>query len=540
MLTYFLSKPMKNILHSRNNENILASALSLLNIKYTDKYANKHFNEHPHKNDMFGISRMFSHFGVENVGLKIADKEKNIHELEPPFIAHIGSNFVTVENVSEDNVRYFWDKKLLTVPIGEFINMWSGITLAIEADENSKEPDYEAHRKEEFVGDVQKLLLFVGVIVLMVIGIFQSRIYQDIGLSVLLLLNIIGVYTGYLLVLKQLNIKSNQADKICSLFAKGECNDVLDSPAAKFMGVIGWSELGFSYFLSNTFILLFAPQYLYYLTLINILALPYSFWSVWYQKFKAKTWCPLCLIVQLLFWLMFATSLISGFIHIPDFTFAGILSVGLTYGIPFLIITLSLPYLAEGQKVMNITQELNSLKMNEEIFLSLLKNEVRYPVDKQTSAILFGNPDAKNMITVFTNPHCGPCARMHAKIEQLLKDADNKLCVQYMLCSFGDELNSSNEFFIYVNRNFPAEERNRIYNEWFEGGKLEKESFFNKYGFAYDDKISDEHSKHLEWKESTKLRSTPTVLFNGYELPKLFFQQIESLAFFADLDVDSN
>ena len=35
---------------------------------------------------------------------------------------------------------------------------------------------------------------------------------------------------------------------------------------------------------------------------LNIFTLPYSFWSVWYQKAKAKQWCVLCLIIQALLW----------------------------------------------------------------------------------------------------------------------------------------------------------------------------------------------------------------------------------------------
>ena len=38
--------------------------------------------------------------------------------------------------------------------------------------------------------------------------------------------------------------------------------------------------------------------------------------------------------------------------------------------------------------------------------------------------------------------------------------------------------------------------------------------------------------------EDNKLEATPTVLFDGYELPEMFFQQIEKLVFFTDLEVD--
>ena len=51
--------------------------------------------------------------------------------------------------------------------------------------------------------------------------------------------------------------------------------------------------------------------------------------------------------------------------------------------------------------------------------------------------------------------------------------------------------------------------------------------------------VSEEYQKHLKWKEKTRVRVTPTVIFEGYELPEMFFQQIERLVFFTDLEVNS-
>lgn len=523
---------------TEQNTNTLTSFLSLAGVKYTSTHANKYFNEHPYKYSLFGLSKMLTYYGVQNMGIKVENKE-DIHALDSPFIAHIGNDFVTVKNISKSNISYYWRERKLTIPINEFINIWTGIALIGEADNNSIEPDYKQHQKEQLIISIQKILLLLAGVILAGIGLFQSLIYQNIGLILLLIFNLVGVFIGYLLVQKQVHIHSNVADKICSLFAQSDCNDVLNSPAAKFMGIIGWSELGFSYFLSNIFILLFTPQFISYLVLLNILVLPYSFWSVWYQKFKAKTWCPLCLIVQLLFWILFTISLINGFIEIPEFSISTVLSVGLIYGIPFLLINLLLPYQIEGRKATEITQQFNSLKMNDKVFLSMLKENTFYGKD-QISSITFGNIKAKNTITVLTNPHCGPCARMHKKIEKLLKDTNNQFYIQYILSSFSDEYNSSCDFFLYVNSTFLKEERDKIYNEWFEKGKNEREIFFKKYLFVPNDSVSKEFQKHLDWQKKYNLQATPIVIFNGYELPELFFQQIEKLIFFTDLNVDSN
>ena len=525
-------------LFSNAKENTFTCILSLLNVRYTDKYANTYFNEHPHKYDLFGLSKMLNHYGICNKGVRIGHKE-DIHFLEAPFIAHIGRDFVTVKKNTKEKICYYWRQKELNVSVKDFLDIWSGVVLVVEADEASAEPDYQKHKKEELATSVPKALLALAAIVLIGHGCHQNGICQYWGLCLLLILNLLGVFIGFLLVQKQINIHSSMADKICSLFSSSDCNDVLSSPASKFLGIIGWSELGLSYFLSNTFLILFVPKLLPYQAFLNILGLVYSFWSIWYQKYRAKAWCPLCLMVQLLFWSLFLTSLLAGFIRIPGFTMSDLSSIALIYGIPFLLIHLLLPNQIASKKLTTVTQQFNSLKANDKVFASLLEDQTFYPIDEDFPAIIFGDPNAKHTITIFSNPHCGPCARMHSRMEKLLEDTNNRFRIQYILSSFESSLDSSCEFFLYVNRKFSVEERNRIYKKWFEGGKYDKEEVFKSHFFISDaNSVSKEYQKHLDWKEQTKLRATPTVLYDGYELPEMYFQQVDKLVFFTDLEFE--
>lgn len=76
--------------------------------------------------------------------------------------------------------------------------------------------------------------------------------------------------------------------------------------------------------------------------------------------------------------------------------------------------------------------ELESLKMQEEVFVTLLKKQAKYPVSKSTSQIIFGNPNADLLISVFSNPHCEPCGRMHKRLRELQKKLEDKACIQYI------------------------------------------------------------------------------------------------------------
>ena len=85
--------------------NIFTSFIDLLNVKYTATYSIKFFNEHPHKYNLFGLSDMLSSYGVESMGIKFKDKTE-ILSVDVPFIAHTGSDFVIVEDMSENEIQF--------------------------------------------------------------------------------------------------------------------------------------------------------------------------------------------------------------------------------------------------------------------------------------------------------------------------------------------------------------------------------------------------------------------------------------------------
>lgn len=525
-----------NLLSIKKERSILSLLLKQLGVNHTTSYTNKVYSEHPHKNNMFGLSRMLTDYGVENAGVRISDKDE-ITNLEIPFIAQIANDLVLVSSIGNNMIDFVWQGKKITTTIDEFKKSWSGVVLLVEKNEMSSEPDYSGHKKEERYKLLQKLILLSACLVL-IGGLYMSnQLYNDLGLSLAILVNLGGVYIGYLLVLKQLHVGSRHADKICSLFKQSDCNDILESKVAKIGNVIGWSEIGLGYFMSNVIILLTMPTLIPYLAIISACALPYTIWSIWYQKFVAKTWCPLCLVIQAIFWVSFIIYLFFDFITIPSFLISDLLILGCIYLIPVLVINLTLPRLSKERKTKNIIYEMNSLKMKDEVFSTILKRQPYYKFDRSVSNIIWGNPDADILITILTNPHCNPCARMHTRIEDILAKNDKAFCVQYIFSSFNEELQSSSKCLISAYMNNSEEKRKDIFNDWFKEGKFQKDNFFDKYNLKIEDVTVEEHEKHQRWKDQTGLRATPTILVNGYQLPVNY--RIEDLLFFTDLDVNT-
>jgi protein-disulfide isomerase len=488
---------------------------------------------------------MLTNYGIHNAATRIEDKENDLFNIECPFIAHFGGDFVVVEKVeSRENgkVHFVRNGKKISSLVSQFLQSWSGVILLTKTTPDSGEPDYSEHRKKDWLIIAQKSIIGLEGILLLGVAYIYNNVYANLGSTLLLFVNLLGIYICYLLVLKQMHIQSRYVDKICTLFSQSDCNNLLESDAAKLLGIFGWSEIGLGYFVSNAIILLLLPDLLSYLVIFNILTLPFTIWSVWYQKTKAHQWCPLCLIVLILLWTILIINLVFGYIHQlviasfdPQSYFQFVLA-GCIYTIPIFTLNLLLPKLTEVNQVEQLRQEINSVKANEDVFKTLLTQQPYYEVITSDSQILFCNPDAKLKISILTNPFCNPCAKMHARVETLLKETKEKICIQYIFSSFSEDLNYANRYFnaIYLEKGSAVAWH--LYTDWFEKGKALKEAFFKDLHLDMDNpSIETEFQKHESWKEKTKLHATPTIVVNGYKLPENY--KIEDLRYFTEFDV---
>ena len=511
--------------------------LELLDVKHTKKYSEKVYNEHPFKNSMYAFSDLLNDYGVDNVSIQLLEEDKDITKLEAPVIVSMGLDISVVSKIEPDFVTIATlNNNKATITINNFHEFWNGIALLAEPKTKSIEPNYLKHKLTDSYNFVQKSVLILFVASLFFYTIWSKNIYQSLGLMSLLAVNLAGIFVSFLLVMKHYKIQSNYADKICSLIQEGNCNEILDSDASKLFGMIGWGEIGLSYFSANCILLLFFPGLLPLLAIINVCALPYSFWSVWYQKFKAHSWCTLCLIVQGLLWLVFTGNLVFGYFeHIPEaIALPNLIVLFCAYGIPFIVINLLLSLIVGKSKAESMAQEFNSLKAHDDVITALLQKQPHFEVDKTSSQILFGNRNAEILVTILTNPHCNPCARMHKKLAEILQDENGKFCIQYIFSSFREEFDESSQFMISTYLNKPLSDTCRIYHEWFTAGIRDRFVFFEQNKVPYDENCINEFNKHNEWKENAKLKATPTVLVNGYKLPEKY--KIEDIRFFTTTD----
>lgn len=321
---------------------IVGDFLTALKVPHTTDYTRQRFEAMPFKT-LFGVTQLLKDYGVETEGYKVTDKSE-LGRLPVPFIAQTRGGLVIVTAVKSDSVGYLTQGVPETMPMAEFDAAWTGVVVSGHANPGAKEPDYEKHMSVVFFNNAKRVMLWVLAAALVAYLYVTNGLWRYWSVWAMTAIDIFGLWITYMLVQKSLNIKNTTADKVCGVIQEGGCDKILKTNASSFFGIFSWSEVGFTYFGVSLLAMLLSPQTIHWLALINICCLPYTVWSVSYQKFVAKHWCTLCLCVQLSLWLQFVCYLLGGWTA-PVFPLdLGFFALGATFVFVLLALNKILPH----------------------------------------------------------------------------------------------------------------------------------------------------------------------------------------------------
>lgn len=293
--------------------NLIADYLKTLGVCHTDDYTSKRFKSMPFQT-MFGLTKLLEEYGVVSEGWLLQDKSELV-KLTPPFLARTPQGFVIVTDITAGDVNYMTQGVDESMPLAEFRQAWDGNVILSFPEENAIEPDYKKHATLEFLIKAKKWVLALCAICLFLYAFITNGLYEHLSTILVATFDLAGIYFTYLLVQKSLKIHNPAADRVCSVLQTGGCDSILEMKASKFFGLFGWSEVGFSYFSISLLTLLMFPSMLPWLALCNVCCLPFTVWSIWYQKYRAKKWCTLCVCVQATLWLLFFSYFLGGYIR---------------------------------------------------------------------------------------------------------------------------------------------------------------------------------------------------------------------------------
>lgn len=308
---------------------LLTDYLDALGVPHTYKYTVERFRSMPFPT-MFGLKKLLEEYGVESEGYLLKDKEE-IDKIQPPFLAHTNGGYALVTGVSPTEIDYLTQGVEEKMGRDEFFSAWDGNVFLSYPKPEASEPELRLHRRIDFLMKGKKVVLAVCCAALLIYAFVANGLYRYVSAYFITGVDILGLYITYLLLQKSMNIHNKAADRVCGVLQAGGCDDILATKASKFFGLFGWSEVGFAYFSVSLLTLLLFPTMIPSLALCNVCCLPFTVWSIWYQRFRAHSWCTLCVVVQCSLWLLFFGYLSGGWLRQAWPPTVGFFVLGVTY-----------------------------------------------------------------------------------------------------------------------------------------------------------------------------------------------------------------
>lgn len=534
----FISKllfPLDNI-----NE-VAINYADILGLQVAAGELQKLIDEHPDYPSLLALSDSFSSLGVESLALKLNPEQ--LASLDVPFIAQIlpkddvEFSFTIVIPKSKGACVYLhpFHNKWLNVSIQEFRELSTGIVLLAEKGENKRELNLEGGRKTERRSFTQIIFitLFVFFIFLSAIGnAFWLQGWSAMWVSMHLLLVTIGSVVTSLLVWFEVDEHNQALRGVCSGSRNVSCAAILQSGASSILG-IKWSVIGFTYFVGSMTALLSAAlssSISFILSWLNIAALPYAFFSLYYQWKIVKQWCVLCLWVQGILLVQAGLTLAKGglFASQPSISMNDVFLVSVCFLLPFISVSVVIPAFKKVKEGRNYRNELMRMKRKSEIFRILLEKQKKVTFNPDGLGITIGKPKAKYKIIKVCNPYCEPCANAHPILEEILND---NLNVQIQIIFTAEDSETDLKAPPVKHLMAIAEKGNeemirRALEDWYGTKKKDYGIFASKY--PMNGELARQGSKLAAmriWCNQMNTNVTPTFFVDGYQLPDLYTLQ---------------
>jgi uncharacterized membrane protein len=509
-----------------NSASVLKELIRHHRIPVTKTTIEDELEKHPHNGNLYAMSDVLNSWKVPNQAFRIGFEA--LQKIPLPCIAHLKINrgeFVLIHHVTEEHIcisKGSLRKKDLDVDA--FKKVFSGEVLLLEKDGDAGEKDYRKKKKKELFKSLHYPALALGVFLVLIGALVNHGSFIDAlswQTSLLALFKTAGLATSILLLIHSIDANNPLIERLCGA-EKKDCNVILSSKAAKITEFLNWSEAGFFYFSGSWLFLLFnnnIKEALTTLAFFNLLCLPYSFYSIYYQWQVAKQWCTFCIVIQVVFWLEF-------FAYIPTwYAFdASNFSAGVNLLIAFMLPVLGWyfikPFLPETQKIEPLKKRLRKFTYKRKLFQKALLDQNRLDLPDEANTIVLGNVEAENTITIVSNPFCQPCSKAHKLFEQWLSEID-AFKLQIVFTTENNEKENKTRVAGHLHQLY-ADNKEQAYeaiHNWYEGKYKKVEELMDAYPVKNTIFFSEQLEMQKEWCRLAEVVSTPTVFLNGYRIP---------------------
>lgn len=499
----------------------LTALIKELQIPVSKYTVSTQLQDHPDYPSLLAFSDCLSDWSIPHEAYRIDKKEYNAADLSFPLIAHMkqdGGQFILIHEIKNGQVTYTNEEnKKAVLPEETFLKGWDGVILYAQKGEQSGEADYKNANIKGLFNEARLpfLVLVLLTFIVSAIGFSGSISWAYIAV---LALKIAGITVSALLLMHSVDANNPFIENLCSLGKKNNCNAILKSDAAKVTSWLSWSEVGMFYFAGSFIAMLAYPATIPLLAILNLACLPYSFYSIGYQ-IKIKNWCILCCSVQALFWLEAAGFAIAGAysFNIPT---AAYIALALCFLLPIAIWSFIKPFMLQSGQTGPLKQQLKKFKYNSELFQQLLTAQPKYSVPDDLMPVVMGNPDAETVITMVSNPFCGPCATAHKTIEDWLENRDD-IKVKVVFTTANHDNDERTKVARHVTALSLLDDKKiaeKALNDWYAQSNKKYEDWASKFPVSFNGEMNTVTEKQKAWCDMAEISFTPTILVNGYKL----------------------
>lgn len=520
-----------------NLSNVVLHYIRQLNVPVTVASVQQSLEENPYYPSLYSISNTFNRLNIDNVSFT-ADIE-NFNELQPPFITYCngqstGKDFVLVTKITSTEVNYIAENKTIKkLDKDQFLKIWKNIVFVAEATANSGEKEYNSKVKIQKTESVKRNLLYSCIVLLIcLLGYWLiSTANNGFAAAGIVIIKLAGVAATILLLVYEIDKTNSIVKSFCNAGKQTNCEAVLNSKAGKFLGM-SWGELGFFYFAATTlFLLLPGVSFIIkipWLAISSTLVAPYIVFSIYYQWKVVKQWCPLCLTVQAVlamellwavsnFWIAGKTAMVFE----PGVMLAVVCSVLLVITAWYLL----KPILIAAKATPGYNAAYKRLLYNPEIFNGLLAQQATAPEGWQQLGINIGNPNAPTTIVKVCNPYCGPCAKVHPELDEIVTQNSNiNLKVIFSVTNTeNDRGNKPVKHLLAIAAKGNTTITEQALADWYMAEKKDYEAFAAKYPMNRElIQQADKIDLMKQWCDDAGITKTPTIFINGKLLPETY------------------
>jgi len=514
---------------------VLISLLKKLSISVTSFTINREVLSHPDYPSMLSLSDCLTSWNVPNQAFKINQWECDLQNLPFPFIARVdtdGGQFLLVKNIEGTNFCYSNEHtRHGKISKEKFLNHWDGIVLYAEKDEESGEADFKQVFLRGIANQARIPFLVSTLVLSLVLMVSRNTFHFDYLL--MLLITMAGIAVCTLLLIHSINAKNIFVQNLCSLGKKNNCNAILKSDAANVTSWLSWSEVGMFYFTGTLICLLIDPSSMNFISWLNLISLPYTVYSIGYQ-IKIRNWCILCCSVQVLLWTQAIVFFISHH-GLPqlliNYSLTSLSTFILCFLAPVAVWTFIKPVLSRSEEVTPLKDQLKKFKYNTKLFHGLISSQKKMEIHEELKPIVLGNPEAKNVITMVSNPFCGPCAKAHQTLETWLKQrSDIRVNIIFATSTEESDQRTTVARHAIALGLYRKEITVKALNDWYQSEEKDYIKWSGRYPIEFDSNIEIILDRQRRWCYEAEITYTPTILLNGFKITEPY--QLDDIKYF--------